>query len=91
MVRRGRDTIERIIFYSWLESTGYSNVNESQCRSNQNEDFNVKLIEVRMKCSRCNADLNQENTKHFIGNNRVCKDCYYVEFGDFIEKNPIEG
>jgi hypothetical protein len=42
------------------------------------------------KCDKCGIKLQSNVTgKRELKNGLVCDDCFFEEFGDFVDKNPI--
>jgi hypothetical protein len=44
-----------------------------------------------MKCPICKEDKPTFGERYHIAGEEVCADCYFDDFGNFIEKNPIGG
>ena len=43
-----------------------------------------------VRCAKCDIELDDMTTgKKKIGGKPYCKECYYQEIGEFIEKTPI--
>lgn len=42
------------------------------------------------RCARCNIELQETITgNRRVGNDRVCSDCYFDDFGELIDERPI--
>jgi len=84
-------TIDRMIAINGLEEAE-KRIDEERVRQ-KIKDLRAQLPEPQ-KCSLCpnplfDAIKSSDEEPYAIDGKPVCRDCYFNELGDFIEKNPI--